>query len=68
MKPVKCRRCHRWVRDPVWVPVGMGRVCARRLGLVLVRPRLVAAVPVPARPAADGEDQIPLFELPEVAG
>lgn len=64
MRPVRCRECRRWVRDPVWVPVGIGRVCARKLGLVLVKPRLVAASPAPARPAADGgPDQMELFEL-----
>jgi hypothetical protein len=32
---VRCNRCRRVLSDPRWCAVGLGRVCAARLGLVL---------------------------------
>lgn len=45
----RCNRCRRPLRDPVWVVVGLGPVCAARLGLVRIRPPLA---PAPPRAAA----------------
>lgn len=59
--PSRCRRCRRVLADPRWVPVGLGRVCAGRLGLVLApKPRV-------RRPRSNpvGEHQPVLFHLPQ---
>lgn len=58
--PVRCHRCRRVLVDPRWVPVGLGRVCAARLGLVLVpkpRVRQPRRGPVAEQPPLPGLDQ-----------
>ena len=57
---VRCHRCRRVLVDPRWVPVGLGRVCAARLGLVLApkpRVRQPKRGPVAEQPPLPGLDQ-----------
>lgn len=50
---VRCRRCRRVLSDPGWVPIGLGRTCAARLGLVRARK------PRPVRPVRVGNPMQP---------
>lgn len=61
----RCRVCHRPLRSPRWRAVGLGPVCARRLGLRLVQPRPSLAPVTPARHVEVGEDQMALFDVDE---
>lgn len=62
-----CLRCHRPLRDPVWAARGLGRVCARRLGLVAVRPSAPLVVArIRVGPVETGDGQLELFELQQV--
>jgi hypothetical protein len=50
--PPRCNRCRRVLSDPRWCAVGLGRVCASRLGLVLApKPRVRS----PVRTGGGGE-------------
>ncbi len=62
--PRRCRVCHRPLKQPQWRKVGLGPVCARRLGLRMVR--TVAVVPAaPMRRHDPDDDQLALFDLSE---
>ena len=66
--PVRCRECHRKLRDPAWAARKIGRVCAERLGLVAARPAggvAVAPKAAAVKKAEDGEGQMALFEVEE---
>lgn len=54
---VRCNRCHRPMTDPRWCAVGLGRVCAARLGLVLApKPRVRAPI------RTDGGEEVPVLD------
>lgn len=60
-QPRRCRVCFRVLRADPWRTVGVGPICARKLGLL---PARQPAAPVaPLRPAAPLEGQLDLFEL-----
>jgi len=61
----RCRVCNRRLTAPRWRQVGLGPVCARRLGLRLVQPRPALAPVQPVRRVEPGEDQLSLFEIAE---
>lgn len=63
--PRRCRVCHRPLTSPQWRKVGLGPVCARRLGLRLVRSVSVIPVAAPARRVEPDDDQLPLFDIDE---
>jgi hypothetical protein len=64
----RCRKCDRPLRDPRWRAVGLGPVCARRLGLRLVQAR-PSLMPVgPGRKVrAEDDGQLDLFDIEEGA-
>jgi hypothetical protein len=55
------------LKSPRWRQVGLGPVCARRLGLRLVAPRPTLVPAGPARHVEPDEDQLELFDLTEGA-
>lgn len=58
----RCRVCGRRLRHPLWRARGVGRGCARRLGLV--RSRQCTTVLVwSARAVPAGDEQLELFEV-----
>jgi hypothetical protein len=61
--PRRCRVCNRKLTSPRWRLVGLGPVCARRLGLRLVHPASTAPPVAPVRHVEPGDDQLSLFEL-----
>ena len=66
--PVRCRECHRKLRDPAWAARRLGPICAKRLGLVAARPAggvVVAPKPAAVKKAGDGEGQMVLFDFEE---
>jgi len=63
--PRRCRVCNRTLKSPRWRKVGLGPVCARRLGLRLVTPRPTLAPIGPARPVEPDDDQLALFDPTE---
>lgn len=57
----RCRVCHRPLKAARWRQVGLGPVCARRLGLRLVTiPARQTLVPV--RQVEVDDDQLALFD------
>jgi hypothetical protein len=66
--PPRCNRCRRVLSDPRWCAVGLGRVCASRLGLVLApKPRVRAPVRTGGGevPVLDGWDELETNEINE---
>jgi hypothetical protein len=60
----RCRICARVLTDPLWRARGVGRTCARRLGLIRQRQCMTVLV-WSARKAVPGEGQMALFEFSE---
>lgn len=62
--PRRCRVCNRALKAARWRAVGLGPICARRLGLRLVAPRptLVSTAPIRTEPV---DDQMTLFDIAE---
>lgn len=65
--PRRCRVCNRPLTAPHWRKVGLGPVCARRLGLRMVASRPVLASAIPVRRIEPIEAQMTLFDIPEGA-
>lgn len=63
--PRRCRVCNRALKSPRWRKVGLGPVCAKRLGLRLVQPRPTLVPQSPVRRSEGDEDQMVLFEIGE---
>lgn len=61
----RCRVCLRPLRSPHWRAVGLGPICARRLGLRLVRSVAVVPVAGPVRRVEPDDDQLALFNIDE---
>lgn len=61
--PRRCRVCNRALTSPRWRLVGLGPVCARRLGLRLTRPPHTAPSMAAARQVEPDEAQLALFEI-----
>lgn len=64
----RCRVCHRPLTAPRWRLVGLGPVCARRLGLRLVQSRPTLASVRPVRRVEPDEDQLELFDTVDTLG
>jgi hypothetical protein len=63
--PRRCRVCNRALTSPQWRKVGLGPVCARRLGLRLVRSVIVIPAVARVRQVEPDEFQMALFDLPQ---
>jgi hypothetical protein len=59
----RCRVCNRPLTSPQWRKVGLGPVCARRLGLRLIRTVSVVPVAGSVRRFEPDDDQLLLFDL-----